>query len=590
MSGARSAPRVDPFIGMPDNVRSRRALIALLTGTTVALFTLWLAAILRADGFRLIDALLLATFLLQAPWPALAFWNAVIGFMLLNASRDPLARVMPQTIRPGDTAPLAVRTALLLTLRNEDPTGAFARLLIMLRSVDATGHGGKFDVFVLSDSTDAAVIAAEERAFAALRSQQAMPERLHYRRRPDNAGFKGGNLRDFCERWGERYELMVLLDIDSLMSGATLVRLVRIMQANPTFGILQSIGVGLPASSFLARVVQFGHRSVMRVVLMGAAWWQADCGTFWGHNAVVRVRPFNEHCRLPILPGDPPFGGPLISHDQIEAALMRRAGFEVRVLPIECDSYEGNPPALPEFIRRSQRWCQGNLQNLRLLRMPGLAPMSRVQLLYILDQNIGGAAVVLFVTFAAIAAATSAPGAAFRSGSALALLLAWLVIVLAPRILGCADALIRERRRHGGGARLVISGFAECGFALLMLPIWYVATTCALVLLLAGRAATWDVQQRDAYAVTLRGAAAALWPVTAWALALSGLLAIAAPHAIVWFLLFLVGPLLAVPFAVVTARPGLGAWAARHKLCPAPEEIEPPPEITALQTAPQRAA
>jgi membrane glycosyltransferase len=315
---------------------------------------------------------------------------------------------------------------------------------------------------------------------------------------------------------------------------------------------------------------------------LGSSWWQADCGWFWGHNAVVRIAPFTRYCGLPVLPGGPPFGGAIISHDQIEAVLMRRAGFEVRLLPQECGSYEGNPPALPDFIQRSHRWCQGNLQNLRLIGMPGLAPMSRLHLLYIADQNIGAAAIVSFATLAAIAAASWPAEIAFPARPALALYLTWLAMFFTPRLLGIADAMIRERRRHGGGARLVASGLLECGFAVLLLPIWYCAMTVSMVLLLAGRPTSWTVQQREGHVVTWRRAVAALWPASVLGLALLVLLALTAPSAIVWFVPFLAGLVLAVPFAGLTARPGLGAWAARHKICPAPEEIDCPWELAAV--------
>jgi membrane glycosyltransferase len=559
-----------------------RIATALLVAATVAALGAWLAAILAARGWGLIEILLLIAYLIEAPWLAISFWNAAIGFALLNFIRDPLSRVAPQALCDHATDPLAARTAIVMTMRDENPAGALARLKIMRESLDRTGHGTPFDFFVLSDSADPAVASAEEAAVVAWRAELPARDCVTYRRRTESTGFKSGNVRDFCERWGSRYELMVLLDIDSLMTGETVVRMVRIMEASPRIGILQSIGVGVPTSSLFARVVQFGHRSMMRVVLPGAAWWQADCGSYWGHNAVVRIDPFLRHCCLPVLPGGPPFGGVLISHDQIEAALMRRAGFEVRVIPLECGSYEGNPPALPEFIARSHRWCQGNLQNLRLIGMPGLVPMSRVQLLAIMDQNIGAAAIVLFAILAAVAAATSPAGDAWSARSALGLYLTWLAMFFAPRLLGLADGLIRERAQHGGAARLLASGLTECAFAVLLLPIWYTAMTFSMLLLLSGRSTSWTVQQRESHAVSWRRAAATLWPPILLGLVLLGLLAVATPDAIVWFLPFLAGLLLAAPLASVTARPAWGRWAARHRLCPAREEIDCPWELAAL--------
>ena len=185
---------------------------------------------------------------------------------------------------------------------------------------------------------------------------------MTYRRRANNTGFKAGNIRDFCERWGAQHELAVTLDADSFMTPEAMLRLVRIMQANPQLGILQSLVVGLPSTSAFARLFQFGMRLGMRSYTTGATWWQGDCGPYWGHNAVFRIAPFFEHCHLPPLPADAMFGGEVLSHDQIEAVLMRRAGYEVRVMPVEDNSWEENPPTLVEFLRRDLRWCQGNMQ------------------------------------------------------------------------------------------------------------------------------------------------------------------------------------------------------------------------------------
>ena len=190
-------------------------------------------------------------------------------------------------------------------------------------------------------------------------------------------------IRDsFCDRWGNNHEFAITLDADSFMPADAVLRLLRIAQANPTLGILQTLIVGMPSVSVFARVFQFGMRLGMRSYTLGATWWQGDCGPYWGHNAVIRLAPFIAHCRMPVLPGNGPLSGHLLSHDQVEAVLMRRAGYEVRVLPIEGLSWEENPPTLMEFSRRDLRWCQGNMQYWQLLRMPGLKPISRFQLLF----------------------------------------------------------------------------------------------------------------------------------------------------------------------------------------------------------------
>jgi membrane glycosyltransferase len=343
----------------------------------------------------------------------LGFWNALIGLWLLHLHRDGLQAVAPFLRDIDADAPIQIKTAVLMTLRNEDPARAFARLKITKDSIEATGQGEQFSYFVLSDTTDAAVAAQEEGAFSAWRATTHGAERLHYRRREQNTGFKAGNLRDFCERWGRDYELMLPLDADSLMAGQTVVWMARIMQSHPKLGILQSLVVGMPSTSAFARIFQFGMRQGMRPYTMGSAWWTADCGPFWGHNGLVRIAPFMHECQLPILPGKPPLGGHVLSHDQVEAALMRRAGYEARVLPIECGSWEENPPTALEFVRRDVRWCQGNMQYWRLLDLPGLLFMSRFQLAWAILMFLGVPAWTILIGAAALKPLESADVAQF---------------------------------------------------------------------------------------------------------------------------------------------------------------------------------
>ena len=268
--------------------------------------------------------------------------------------------------------PITASTAILLCIRNEPPERVVRLLEPMLRA-SPPRLGERFHVYVLSDTSEGDLAAAEDARFAALPASGAGGSAMTYRRRAVNTGFKAGNIRDFCERWGKDHDFAVLLDADSVMTGDLVLRLVRLMQADPRLGILQSLVIGMPSTSAFARIFQFGMRLGMRSYTIGSAWWQGDCGPYWGHNAIVRLAPFMAHCRLPMLTEDAPVGGHVLSHDQVEAVLMRKAGYEVRVLPEEGASFEQNPPTLTEFIRRDLRWCQGNMQYWHFLRMPGLS-------------------------------------------------------------------------------------------------------------------------------------------------------------------------------------------------------------------------
>ena len=311
---------------------------------------------------------MLAAFLGTAPWTGLCLANGLIGFIILMVCRDPVRSVFPAIDADSD-APLP-RTAIAVTVRNEDMRRVLPPLRRLLHGLDLAGAGDAFAVFILSDTRDAEAAAVEQQAVAAFRAEDRDPVRIRYRRRAANTGFKAGNIMDFLDHHAAGFELMLTLDADSEMSAAAVLRLVRAMQADPTLAIAQHLTVGLPASSAFPRLFQFGMRAGMRTWATGQAWWQGDEGPYWGHNAVVRIAPFRAHCRLPMLPG----GRHILSHDQVEAAVLRGAGWGVRVLPDEDGSWEANPPALPEFLRRELRWLAGNLQYRHLLRLPGLRP------------------------------------------------------------------------------------------------------------------------------------------------------------------------------------------------------------------------
>ena len=275
---------------------------------------------------------------------------------------------------------------------------------------------------MLSDTSDLALAAIERRHVTEFANAWRGRIEVTYRRREDNVAFKAGNIRDFCDRWGKDHDFALVLDADSLMTADTVLRMVRIMQADAKLGILQSLVTGMPSSSAFARIFQFGMRLGMRSYTIGSAWWQADCGPYWGHNALVRLEPFMTFCHLPILGDNALIPGHVLSHDQVEAVLMRRAGFEVRVLPEEGGSFEQNPPTLIEFIRRDRRWCQGNMQYWHFLMLPDLQPVSRYQLMFALLMFLGSPAWIGLLVLGTLAVALAGSGAAFiHAGTGMAL-------------------------------------------------------------------------------------------------------------------------------------------------------------------------
>ena len=319
----------------------------------------------------------------------------------------------PSAGRVSGREPIVSSTALLVCIRDEPPERVIRHIAPMIDGLIARGVAQHFHLYVLSDTSDLAHAAIESRHFSELANAWRGRMALTYRRRDINTGFKAGNIRDFCERWGDQHDHMLVLDADSLMTADAVLRLVRIMQANPQLGILQSLVIGMPSTSAFARIFQFGMRLGMRSYTIGSAWWQGDCGPYWGHNAIIRIAPFMMHCHLPVLPESALIDGHILSHDQVEAVLMRRAGYEVRVLPEEGDSFEQNPPTLIEFIRRDLRWCQGNMQYWHFLAIPGLKWISRYQLVFALVMFLGSPAWIGLLVFGSIAAAFAGADAGF---------------------------------------------------------------------------------------------------------------------------------------------------------------------------------
>ncbi|MCB9946302.1 MAG: glucans biosynthesis glucosyltransferase MdoH [Rhodospirillaceae bacterium] len=587
--------RVDsaPSAAALPRMRGRRLVFLALVSAMILAVVSAMGLILGSDGFTIVEIAMLVLFTLNTPWVVIGFFNALIGFVLLHATRDPIKLVLP--VRPpADDAPITERTAIVMPVFNEVPERIFRHLQTVVESLDGTGEADAFEIFLLSDTRDPAIAAEEQARFERWRAEDRAPDRLHYRRREDNTGHKTGNLRDFCERWGDRFTHMIVLDADSVMSGPAIVNLTRTMQANPSLGILQSLPVGLPSTSAFARVFQFGMRHGMRVYATGAAWWQGDEGPYWGHNAILRLGPFRDHCRLPLLPGKPPLGGEILSHDQVEAVLMRRAGYEVRVLPVAQGSFEENPPTLPDFLKRDLRWCNGNMQYLKLLRLPGIRPLGRLQLVLAILMYLGApfwlGFLALGFTQAAMGTAVATETAASAligtapSELAIGLFMVMIAMSMSPVLFGVADVLCDRRRRqaYGGAGALIGGAAAQLLFGVLLGPILSIAHTIFIVGLLFGRCAGWDAQTRDGHRISLGQALRGLWPQTATGVAVTAGLAATAPSVLPWAAPICLGLVLSVPFACITSSPALGRRLQRLRVCATPEERQPPPVVRRL--------
>lgn len=484
----------------PADIKRRRAILftATLLLTCVAA---WEPVRLYAkDGFMPFEVLGLSLFLVLITAISCWFCSAVIGLTLLltRGDRDELGF--------ADVAPRpSVRTALLMPLYNEDAKASFGRLAQIERSLAQLNVTQAFDIFVLSDTTDDRVAASEWACFQTFRLQSNC--RVYYRRRRENTERKVGNLSEWVRRFGGAYSHMIVLDADSTMTGETILHLVDGMERHPGIGLIQTTPAIVEGKTLFARASQFGVRLYGRVASAGLAWWSGSEASYWGHNAIVRVRAFADCCGLPSLPGRKPFGGHIMSHDVVEAGLLRRGGWGVHVTPTLTGSYEETPPSILEFMKRERRWCQGNLQHIALLRAPGLHWMSRFQLVVGLMAYLASPIWLLSLVAGLYIQIHNRPDWGswwyFLHPQLNPMLWASVIttgMLLGPKLMGVALVLSRphERRAFGGTRTLLKSVAAEMALSALTAPIYMIGNTRAVFEILMGKDAGWHAQNRDA--------------------------------------------------------------------------------------------
>ena len=565
----------------------RRALFAALVGATTAA-VLWLAAVAvppsSAGGLAF-----LVLFTITLPWAVVGFWNAVIGFLVMRFSDNPAAAVNPLMASIRGDEPITASVAILMCIRNESPEQVTRNLQPLIAGLEQARAAHLFHVYILSDSSLPEIVGAEAASFGSLIARWKNTIPITYRRRTENTGFKYGNIRDFCDRWGKNHDFALILDADSFMTAEISLRLVRIAQANPSLGILQTLVVGMPSVSVFARLFQFGMRLGMRSYTLGSAWWQGDCGPYWGHNAIIRLAPFIAHCSMPMLPGNGPLSGHALSHDQVEAALMCRAGYEVRVLPIDGVSWEENPPTLMEFSRRDLRWCHGNMQYWQLLTLPGLKLVSRFHLAFGIWMYLGSPAWIAMTAIGTVLLALSdTPAVQYvpvKAGVGTALFAIMMLMTFAPKIATVIDVLLEDvaRRSFGGLIPFVLNIAVETLFTLLLAPIVALSHTIFLVrLFLLRRGTGWNSQARESHAVPWRLAFSKLWPQTLAGCTILSVVALKSPTDFGFALLGTSGLILSTPFAVVTASPLMGSLFARVGIGRIPEENEPRDALLSL--------
>ena len=420
-----------------------------------------------ADGSPMKNAAWIATITVTFFWISFVLCLSAAGLITMMRRRVAV-------IKPKFTPPLKV--AILMPVYNEDVSEVFANVLTMQDDLNETPNLHRFSAFVLSDSQDPKIIAQEHRAFTHARATHALSDQLYYRRRENNQDFKTGNLRQWVTNWGAHYDAMLVLDADSLMSAQAVLRLTNTLAQNPHLGVVQGALRIFRGRSLIARWQQFAGVAFGAFFARGLALWSGDEGNFFGHNAIVRTRAFAACSGLPAMPSREDVHIPILSHDFVEAALMRRAGWGIRILPDLEDSYEGTPETLIDFIRRDRRWCQGNMQHLRIMSSAGFHLISRHHLLHnALTYLMSPAWLALILFWTAHGFTTTEP----NSSANFLIFGVIYAMLLAPKIAGAIVILASKSklRTFGGVANFAKSFAVEIVVSFLIAPIMMIHQT-----------------------------------------------------------------------------------------------------------------
>ncbi|MDW8846644.1 glucans biosynthesis glucosyltransferase MdoH [Erwinia sp. MMLR14_017] len=592
----------------------RRYILLLLTIAQTVVATWYMKTILPYQGWALIDPMemtnqnwqqsvlqilpyvlqtgILFLFAVLFCWVSAGFWTALMGFLQLMMGKDKYS--ISYGLNGDEPINPEHRTALIMPICNEDVERVYAGLRATWESVVRTGEQQNFDVYILSDSYNADIALAEQKAWMELVRDVGGEGRIFYRRRRRRVKRKSGNIDDFCRRWGSQYSYMVVLDADSVMSGECLTGLVRMMEANPNAGIIQSSPKASGMDTLYARCQQFATRVYGPLFTAGLHFWQLGESHYWGHNAIIRVAPFIEHCALAPLPGEGSFAGSILSHDFVEAALMRRAGWGVWIAYDLPGSYEELPPNLLDELKRDRRWCHGNLMNFRLFLVKGMHPVHRAVFLTGVMSYLSAP---LWFMFLALSTALQVvhtlmepqyflqPRQLFpvwpqwRPELAIALFSTTMVLLFLPKLLSIMLIWFKGAKQYGGVMRVTLSLFLEMLFSVLLAPVRMLFHTIFVVSAFLGWEVVWNSPQRDddatpwSEAFKRHGWQMALGIV--WAAGMGWL-----DLNFLWWLAPIVFSLILSPFvSVYSSRSTTGNASKRANLFLIPEEYEPPKEL-----------
>ena len=581
----------DPYGNWQGQGNVRRVILLTLMLAQTGFATYYMSKVLPYQGTAKLEIVLLALFAILFCWVSAGFWTAMAGFLVLLRRNDRFA-----ITRDAGTASIspAARTAVVMPICNEDVARVMAGLRATYESVGRSDELARFDFFILSDSNQADVRTAELAAWADLCKSIGGFGRIFYRHRKRRVKRKSGNIDDFCRRWGKNYRYMIVLDADSVMSGDCLVNLVRLMEKNPASGIIQTSPVASGRDSLYARIQQFSTRVYGPLFTAGLHYWQLGESHYWGHNAIIRMAPFMRHCALSALPGKGSLAGEILSHDFVEAALMRRAGWGVWIAYDLDGSYEEMPSTLLEELKRDRRWCHGNLMNFRLFTARGMHRVHRAVFATGVMAYLSAPLWLLFLSVSTglLAFQTLVDPQYFQHPrqlfpiwpqwhpeKALALFSATATLLFLPKILSVLLICLRGAKLYGGPLKLTVGMFLEMLFSMLLAPVRMMFHTRFVLAAFLGWALHWKSPPRGDAQTGWREALAkhggdmllgAVWAIVVFSLN---------PFFLPWLLPIAGGLMLSAPISVLSSRVSIGRRMRTARIFIIPEEVETPVEM-----------
>ena len=573
--------------------------LILVVVTAFAALAMITSAFLQ-NGITPQEVVLLLLYTLLILWISTSFWTATLGFwcLLWGGDKRGIGRV-PATASGKESDPSPKRTALVMPIYNEDPVRVFAGLRAIYQSLIETGRVDEFELFILSDTRDPDVWMREEVNWYRMCRDFDAHGKIFYRNREKNIARKSGNLEEFCRRWGGRYRYMIVLDADSIMAGETLVKMVDRMEAHPRVALIQSPPLPANHKSLFARILQFASSLYSDVFIAGTNFWQLSGSGYWGHNAIIRVAPFVKHCGLPKLPGREPFGGEIFSHDFVEAALLREAGWEVWLDAELKGSYEELPPTLIDYAKRDRRWCQGNLQHLRMVFARGFSGLSRLYFLMGIMSYLSSPLWLMFLVLTGLEAyvkSQTMPVYFFGDNifpvwpesyavEMTTVLLVTLAMLFLPKLWSLVLLLTRPKdvKGYGGVIRATLSVFLESVFSMLTAPVLMLYQSKFVFAILMRRSVGWPPQNRDDHRLSLKEATLAHGGQTLVGLAAGWVSYEYVPDFFLWLIPVLAGLVLAIPVSILSSSAKMGGLARRLGIFLTPEEYRTPRVIELLR-------